>query len=177
MSTNVNTCTYCEALPGTTHTNICPKIGVVASPVQGAASVPPIYPYDKGAASSASGDAEEASFAWMAAEQQKGRTVSNAMREAYAEGLQASAPASRETKGAAVAKADQASEWISVDERMPEYRKQVLVIGTGFGPQKRYTTDYYAAWYSEAGIWERWPHPKPPTHWMPLPAAPKGGDK
>jgi hypothetical protein len=67
---------------------------------------------------------------------------------------------------------DKAPQWISVDERLPEPRKQVLVVGIGLGPQKRYTTDYYAAWYADMGHWERWPHQEPPTHWMPLPEAP-----
>jgi hypothetical protein len=64
-------------------------------------------------------------------------------------------------------------EWISVDERLPDPRKQVLVIAVGAGPQKRYTTDYYAAWQNDSGTWERWPHREPPTHWMPLPSAPQ----
>jgi hypothetical protein len=49
--------------------------------------------YDSAPATQQAGaavDPDDASYAWMAAEQRKGRTVSNAMREAYAEGLRAS---------------------------------------------------------------------------------------
>lgn len=41
----------------------------------------------------------------------------------------------------------------------------------GYGARS-YTSDPYCVWPEGTGVWARWPHPFPPTHWMPLPDGP-----
>ncbi len=36
-----------------------------------------------------------------------------------------------------------------------------------------YTSDPYCVWKQKDGSFARWPHRFNPTHWMPLPEAPK----
>ena len=62
------------------------------------------------------------------------------------------------------------SEWISVDERLPEEDMRVLVYINSERSYTKLDTDRMAD-----GKWVRWS--KDITHWMPLPEAPnmKGG--
>lgn len=65
--------------------------------------------------------------------------------------------------------------WVPCEERLPEDRRLVLLIATNAGPRRNYTTDHWVGWYNEqSAMWSRWPHSVPPTHWMPLPAGPRG---
>lgn len=66
------------------------------------------------------------------------------------------------------------SEWISVEERLPEADTDVLVI-TCHGSFKVARCNIYhngtlVLWMTNDGLGE-----KAITHWMPLPEAPKGG--
>ncbi len=72
------------------------------------------------------------------------------------------------------------SEWISVDERLPEANTQVLAINSD--------GEFYVATYIEHKIspsargymtWASGMYNGKPTHWMPLPEAPKmkGGEE
>jgi len=63
-------------------------------------------------------------------------------------------------------------EWIACSERMPDIRRLVLLIAINAGPRGNYTTDHWVGWRDGGGVWARWPHKFPPSHWMPLPAAP-----
>lgn len=57
-------------------------------------------------------------------------------------------------------------EWISVNEKVPENRDDVLI----------YTSKgFYVGWYDEIGGWFSGPITacKTVTHWMPLPDKPK----
>ena len=59
------------------------------------------------------------------------------------------------------------SEWISVDERLPPKYEKVLVFD-------RDVID--TSWINSQGVW--YDHSMySVTHWMPLPEAPKGGEK
>ena len=49
---------------------------------------------------------------------------------------------------------------------------QALDVCNSFTGNRPYTTDPYCVWPDDEGDFARWPHPFPPTHWMPLPAAP-----
>ena len=74
---------------------------------------------------------------------------------------------------------DVAQEWISVKDRLPEESGEVLVIVSG-NPQKNITLNcaYELAEYDPYDGWimEMWPEWEDAvvTHWMPLPAPPKG---
>lgn len=68
-------------------------------------------------------------------------------------------------------------EWQPI-ETAPKDRKMFVVqafdVETGLSTPsggRRYTTDPWCVWYSN-GEFVRWPHPFPPTHWVPLPEAP-----
>ena len=68
-------------------------------------------------------------------------------------------------------------EW-QPSETAPKDRKMFVVqafdVETGLSTPSggcRYTTDPWCVWYSN-GEFVRWPHPFPPTHWLPLPKAP-----
>jgi len=69
------------------------------------------------------------------------------------------------------------SEWISVDERLPEDLQQIIMIAVGVGPNEAYTTDQYCGWmsvFNNKNYWIRWPHPMyEPTHWMKQSEPPK----
>ena len=60
-------------------------------------------------------------------------------------------------------------------ETAPKDRTVVVLIGVtegnGFTGGRPYRSDPWCGWFSD-GEWQRWPHPWPPTHWMPLPAPP-----
>ena len=49
---------------------------------------------------------------------------------------------------------------------------QALDVCNSFTGNRPYTTDPYCVWPDDICDFARWPHPFPPTHWMPLPAAP-----
>ena len=49
---------------------------------------------------------------------------------------------------------------------------QALDVCNSFTGNRPYTTDPYCVWPDDEGDFARWPHPFPPTHWTPLPAAP-----
>ena len=62
------------------------------------------------------------------------------------------------------------SEWISVEDRLPENRKngmfiQVLTIN-GLGAMNVFS------WDDKHGLWKRPPRHAAITHWMPLPEPP-----
>ena len=63
-------------------------------------------------------------------------------------------------------------DWISVEDRLPEYSKPVLVYCKIYG---RYVTTYENhGEYSEFLDWKGRGGALPPTHWMPLPEPPTG---
>ena len=55
------------------------------------------------------------------------------------------------------------TEWVSVDDRLPEDYKHVLVAVDG----NIIGLDYYGEWWKEVGI----------TDWQPLPSPPSKGDE
>lgn len=57
--------------------------------------------------------------------------------------------------------------WISVDERLPEDRKDVLVYLKG--------GDFRVSHCAAGGYWQIWTRELDVTHWMPLPDPPKEG--
>lgn len=52
-----------------------------------------------------------------------------------------------------------------------------MFVARGFhvtsGRLKNYTTDPYCVWQPQPGVFPRWPHPFPPTHFVKLPTDPK----
>ena len=62
------------------------------------------------------------------------------------------------------------SEWISVDERLPEVAQKVLLFSPSDGVNLGYVTDDKRFYVYKS-------YPERPTHWMPLPEAPKGGEE
>lgn len=70
-------------------------------------------------------------------------------------------------------------EWISIDDRLPEYNKTVLIysktFGTFCGVCQRITrhvgenSPIDSRWFAIPG----WGHNVKPTHWAPIPAPPK----
>lgn len=73
---------------------------------------------------------------------------------------------------AALANAEPAG-WQKI-ETAPKDRTMFVVRGFNVAVRKdyHYDTDPYCVWATGDGF-KRWPHPFKPTHWMPLPAAPK----
>jgi hypothetical protein len=63
------------------------------------------------------------------------------------------------------------SEWISVEERLPEVRQRVLLYSHHDGVNTGYRADEIGRFYVDKS------YPYRPTHWMPLPEAPKGGEE
>lgn len=68
-------------------------------------------------------------------------------------------------------------EWLPIESAPKDGREMYVVRGFDIKPNKkylisRYTTDPYCVWPDGKGNWARWPHPFPPTHWMPLPPPP-----
>lgn len=68
-------------------------------------------------------------------------------------------------------------QWLPIETAPKDSREMFVVrafnvdpigIGKGFS----YTSDAYAVFRADDGAFVRWPHTWPPTHWMPLPAAP-----
>ena len=70
------------------------------------------------------------------------------------------------------------SQWISVEERLPELGKEVLICDID---DKRNYMDVWSLEYDEDGdvVWEgkngEWYSRNEATHWMPLPEPPKEG--
>jgi len=66
----------------------------------------------------------------------------------------------------------EAGEWLPISTapkvREPYRMFVVIAVDVRVGNGTRYTTDPYCVW-PEDGKFVRWPHPFPPTHWMPLP--------
>ena len=63
------------------------------------------------------------------------------------------------------------SDWVKVEDDIPERRLMVLMVGINKGPRGDYTTDMYTGWH-DGEDWVRWVHKFNPTHWMPLPEPP-----
>lgn len=61
------------------------------------------------------------------------------------------------------------SEWISVDERLPE-KEQIVLCCLGL-VMNVYTYKGDRIWEDSYGYWQK---DEPITHWMPLPEPPKG---
>jgi hypothetical protein len=57
------------------------------------------------------------------------------------------------------------SNWISVEESLPEITQPILMVASGVkaGSVFSYTTDMYAGWMYVTGEFARWPHPFKPT--------------
>ena len=62
-------------------------------------------------------------------------------------------------------------EWISVEERLPEVRQRVLLYSHHDGVNTGYRADEIGRFYVDKS------YPYRPTHWMPLPEPPKGGEE
>ena len=61
----------------------------------------------------------------------------------------------------------QALQWISVEERLPEYGRYLVVTQKGNAGPKAHTATYnHMGWWTHADFGEI-------THWMPLPEPPK----
>ena len=66
------------------------------------------------------------------------------------------------------------SEWISLKEKMPEFKKIVVfkAFDVDVGVGSLYTTDPYCGWI-QGQEFVRWPHQFPPTHYAELPEPPQ----
>ncbi|MEE1069057.1 MAG: DUF551 domain-containing protein [Paludibacteraceae bacterium] len=60
------------------------------------------------------------------------------------------------------------SEWISVDERLPDVRRKVMLYSPTDGINIGHRLDEVGRFYVGKA------YPDRPTHWMPLPEPPKG---
>lgn len=63
-------------------------------------------------------------------------------------------------------------QWKSIKEA-PVSRKMIVVKAIGVKPHPAatflYDTDPYCVWQDAEGVFERWPHDFPPTHFCELP--------
>lgn len=75
-----------------------------------------------------------------------------------------------EAKLAAAESQPAVPEWRPI-ETAPKNRTPMIVVCGVFAPGC--ITDPWCVWW-QGGEWARWPHRKPPTHWMPLPEPPAG---
>lgn len=67
------------------------------------------------------------------------------------------------------------SEWQPI-ETAPRLKAPMIVVMAKL--PNGYRSDPYCVWFDAIkdgapSPWKRWPHPYPPTHWMPLPEPPK----
>lgn len=68
------------------------------------------------------------------------------------------------------ARAQQDDAWRPI-ESAPRTRHPMFVVRAFSG--NGYSSDPWCVWRESDGGFARWPHDFPPTHWMPLPAAPR----
>lgn len=59
--------------------------------------------------------------------------------------------------------------WRTIDSAPRDGTEGLLI---GLYPSTRIFSDIYHGWWDGLGYWARWPHPFPPTYWMPLPEPP-----
>ena len=66
-------------------------------------------------------------------------------------------------------------QWIPVSERLPELDVDVLVFNGDYIFVSQYYRSHWGSW-DKVGhlVWVKDSYAKNPTHWMPLPPAPKG---
>lgn len=65
--------------------------------------------------------------------------------------------------------------WLPI-ETAPKARTPMIVVCGILS--SGYVTDPWCVWWDEGkdgedGVWVRWPHREPPTHWHPLPPTPR----
>ena len=65
--------------------------------------------------------------------------------------------------------------WLPIDTAPQDSRVMFVVraYNAEIGRGHLYTSDPWCVWSDDFGRFMRWPHPFPPTHWMPLPEPPK----
>jgi hypothetical protein len=65
---------------------------------------------------------------------------------------------------------DDASQWISVDDRLPEEEKDVLVTGPAWNKEDYSEGRYFSIGFREEGVWkdDKLENLHPPSHWMPI---------
>ena len=72
-----------------------------------------------------------------------------------------------------------AQEWLPIETAPNECEGRGMFVVRAFDVQNGftggfpYTSDPWCVWRCLDGGFARWPHNFPPTHWMPLPSAPK----
>lgn len=80
-------------------------------------------------------------------------------------------------RAALAAPAPQAPAWQPIETAPKDGREMFVVRAFGIDPVRggsgNYTSDAYCVFLRADGTLCRWPHIWPPTHWMPLPAAPQ----
>jgi hypothetical protein len=59
--------------------------------------------------------------------------------------------------------------WRPIDSAPTEVKRMFVAIAIHSPVANNYTSDPYCVWAENDGTFARWPHPFPPTHWLPLP--------
>jgi hypothetical protein len=59
--------------------------------------------------------------------------------------------------------------WRPIDSAPTEVKRMFVAIAIHSPVANNYTSDPYCVWVENDGTFARWPHPFPPTHWLPLP--------